>query len=110
MTFDEYQKAAYSTNIELNDKFKDLIHHTLGLGDEAGEVQAIVKKWLRDQGSDFDKLDLQNLKKELGDVLWHVAVLAEDLGLSLSEISDANVAKLADRKKRGVLGGSGDNR
>lgn len=110
MTFDDYQKAAYSTNLKNEDKFKELMQQVLGLCDETGEVQAVFKKWIRDQDADFDKLDVQNLKKELGDILWYVAVVAEDLGLTLGEIAEANVAKLADRQKRGVLGGSGDNR
>jgi hypothetical protein len=43
-------------------------------------------------------------------VLWYVAVLADYLDLSLDDIAAANLAKLAGRQSRGVLGGSGDNR
>jgi hypothetical protein len=43
-------------------------------------------------------------------VLWYVAVLADYLDLSLDDIATANLAKLASRQDRGVLGGSGDNR
>jgi hypothetical protein len=43
-------------------------------------------------------------------VLWYVAVLADYLDLSLDDIAAANLAKLASRHGRGVLGGSGDNR
>ena len=50
------------------------------------------------------------LKKELGDVLWYLAVLAKDLGLSLDDIARHNIEKLHDRKGRGVVHGKGDTR
>ena len=110
MTFDDYQKRAITTNLTKEDQFKELLQQVLGLADESGEVQAIFKKWIRDQDADFEKLDRQNVKKELGDVLWYIAVIAHDLGISLDELAEANLAKLASRKERGVIGGSGDNR
>lgn len=110
MTLDDYQQKAIVTNLKNNDPVLELMQQVLGLGDEAGEVQAIFKKWLRDDKADFEKLNVTSLKKELGDVLWYIAVVAHDLGLSLEDIAQANVDKLADRQKRGVLSGSGDDR
>ena len=54
--------------------------------------------------------DADEVKKELGDVLWYLANLANDLGYSLSEIAENNIEKLESRKERGVIQGSGDNR
>ena len=54
--------------------------------------------------------NLQEVKKELGDVMWYLANIADDFGLKLEDIAVANIEKLQDRKNRGVLGGSGDNR
>ena len=110
MTLDDYQHQAIKTNLRKDDQVLELLQQVLGLGDEAGEVQAIFKKWIRDDMADPAKLDTLRLKKELGDVLWYVAVVAHDLGLTLDDIAQANVDKLADRQERGVLGGSGDNR
>lgn len=110
MTFDEYQAKAITTNLKNDDPVLEILQQVLGLGDEAGEVQAIFKKWVRDKGSDFDKLDVENVKKELGDILWYIAVVAHDLGISLDEIAELNNKKLADRQARGTLSGSGDNR
>ena len=65
---------------------------------------------LRDQDGDFATAPIEALKDELGDVLWYVAVLAADLGLSLAQIAADNVAKLAARRQRGTIGGAGDRR
>jgi NTP pyrophosphatase (non-canonical NTP hydrolase) len=110
MTFDEYQKLAITTNLRKDDQLQELMQQVLGLGDEAGEVLAIFKKWIRDNGADIDKLDKKNVGKELGDILWYVAVVADDLGISFDDIAAANIEKLRSRKERGVLEGSGDNR
>ena len=47
---------------------------------------------------------------EIGDVLWYCAVLAKEMEMDLGHIMENNLQKLADRKKRGTLSGSGDNR
>jgi NTP pyrophosphatase (non-canonical NTP hydrolase) len=110
MTFDEYQERALTTNKTKDDQLQELMQQVLGLGDESGEVLAIFKKWIRDDDADISKLDKQNVSKELGDILWYIAVVAHDLGLSFDDIASANLEKLRSRKERGVLGGSGDNR
>jgi NTP pyrophosphatase (non-canonical NTP hydrolase) len=110
MTFDEYQERALTTNKIKDDQLQELMQQVLGLGDESGEVLAIFKKWIRDDDADISKLDKQNVGKELGDILWYIAVVAHDLGLSFDDIASANLEKLHSRKERGVLGGSGDNR
>jgi NTP pyrophosphatase (non-canonical NTP hydrolase) len=58
----------------------------------------------------FDAEQFADFKKELADVIWYIAVLADSLGLSLDELMQQNVEKLADRQKRNVIKGSGDNR
>lgn len=110
MTFDDYQQQAIKTNLSKEDQFKELIQQVLGLADEAGEVQSLFKKWIRDQDADPAKLDKYNVTKELGDVLWYIAVIAHDLDIPLSEIAQLNIDKLASRQQRNTLRGSGDNR
>lgn len=110
MTFDEYQKLALRTNLAKDDKFKELMQQVLGLADEAGEVQAVFKKWIRDQDADFGLLDTGRIKKEMGDILWYIAVIAHDLDMSLDDLAQLNIDKLTSRKERGTLRGSGDNR
>jgi NTP pyrophosphatase (non-canonical NTP hydrolase) len=108
MDLNDYQNAARRTAIYAD--HHRVIYPALGLASEAGEVAGKVKKVLRDQGGDFASAPLEGLKDELGDVLWYVAVLAGDLGLSLDEIATANLGKLASRKERGRLSGGGDRR
>jgi NTP pyrophosphatase (non-canonical NTP hydrolase) len=50
------------------------------------------------------------LIKELGDVEWYVAQIADQIKVTLGTVLNMNLLKLADRKERGVLGGSGDDR
>ena len=108
MRFDDYQKAARRTAIYA-DRHR-VVYPALGLASEAGEVAGKIKKVLRDQDGDFDRAPLAAIRDELGDVLWYVAVLAADLGLSLEEIAADNLAKLEARTERGTIGGAGDQR
>ena len=110
MTLDEYQKQALVTAIWSKDDMKDLAHWVLGVTGEAGEIAEKVKKIIRDKDGHLDDEAKTELAKEIGDVLWYLAVLAEHLGVSFEEIAQGNIAKLRSRQARGVIGGSGDNR
>lgn len=110
MTFEEYQKRALTTVLNTDDSFKDLLHWVLGINGESGEIAEKVKKIIRDKNGLVSDEDKKELAKEIGDVLWYLAVFAEDLGMSLDDIAATNLDKLQSRKQRGVLGGSGDNR
>ena len=103
MNFKEYQKKAVEFAI-YPEAYK-VIYPTLGLCGEAGEVAEKVKKQVRD--GNFNR---HEVAKELGDVLWYLANLANDIGYSLSEVAAINVDKLQSRKDRNVISGSGDNR
>jgi NTP pyrophosphatase (non-canonical NTP hydrolase) len=109
LTFADYQARAGDT-AQYPDIGHNPIYPTLGLAGEAGEVADKVKKVIRDNGGQFDAAAVAAIQKELGDVLWYVARLASELGLDLDQIAADNLAKLADRKARGKLRGSGDER
>lgn len=106
---DDYQRAAMRTARD-KDAPDEFMHLVLGLVGEAGEVAEKVKKLVRDEGSDLERLDRDDMAAELGDVMWYTAVLANFLDLSLNDVAQRNIDKLADRQSRAVLGGSGDNR
>jgi len=109
MTFEEYQKISRETAIYPN-KDNDFIYPTLGLVGETGEIAEKIKKVLRDKKGVIDEETQKEISKELGDVLWYLAQLATEAGLSLEEIVSLNIEKLKSRKDRGTLHGSGDNR
>ena len=107
--FDLYQDAAESTAI-YPDKGDNLYYPALGLAGEAGEVCEKIKKIMRDQRGFITEENEEELVKELGDVLWYVANIATEINRNMSEIAEVNLQKLEDRKNRGKLQGSGDNR
>ncbi|HMR72647.1 MAG TPA: nucleoside triphosphate pyrophosphohydrolase family protein [Candidatus Saccharibacteria bacterium] len=110
MTLNDYQTQARTTFTIENDLTRQVTYLALGLNGEAGEVAEKIKKILRDTDVDFKKLNLDDIKKELGDVLWYVSTLSNILGLELEDVAKTNLEKLSSRKERGALQGSGDNR
>lgn len=110
MTFKEYQQHAISTALRSEDSRLYILRMVLGLGGEAGEISEKFKKWLRDTDGDTEALDTEDIKKELGDILWYIAGLADELGIDLEDVASTNVEKLASRKQRNTLHGSGDDR
>jgi NTP pyrophosphatase (non-canonical NTP hydrolase) len=111
MTFDEYQKLAMTTaHVSYDDPIMQNSVWVMGIAGEAGEVVEKWKKAVAYREGKFSPEEFDDFKKEFADVIWYIAVLAESLGLSLEEVMQQNVTKLADRKKRDVIKGSGDNR
>lgn len=71
----------------------DLLHATLGISGEAGELLDAVKKSFI-----YNKeLDLVNAKEELGDILWYIALACRTLNVSFDEIMQMNIDKLTKR-------------
>ena len=96
MRANDYQKAALRTASTLEPK--DLVlNGALGLAGESGEVADHIKKHLF-QGHELDK---ENLAKELGDICWYIAIMAEGLGYNLETIMQINIDKLRKRYPQG---------
>jgi len=109
MNLNEYQERAKTTAVYTSFEQR-LICTVLGLGGEAGEVSEKFKKIYRDKGGQISEDDRREIQKELGDVLWYLAVLSDTLGLTLDEVASLNLEKLKARQAKGKLHGSGDNR
>lgn len=116
MDFNEYQKLALRTDVSgrgsVDHGPKDLafLEQLLGLVGEAGEFADKIKKILRDQDGDMTEVQKEECIKELGDVLWYLAILSRYMGTDFQEVAEKNIAKLADRASRGKIGSEGDNR
>lgn len=93
MDFESYQKEAMRTKGEYAGWRDELINGIMGLNGESGEAIDIIKKHLY-QGH---TLDLHSLIKELGDVLWYIALSADALGIGIHDIAEANIEKLRKR-------------
>ena len=109
MDFAEYQARSRETAV-YPDAGNNIAYPALGLCGEAGETAEKVKKAIRDDGGTLTEARREAIAAELGDVLWYVAQLATEARLDLDEIAQANLDKLASRRERAVLHGSGDDR
>lgn len=115
--FNYYQERAiqYDTSrlaIDKEARYDGYMEKALGLAGETGEVLEKIKKMIRDKNGVFSPTpeDITKLKKELGDVLWYLSALAFYNGIDLDDVATTNLNKLEDRKERGKIHGSGDNR
>lgn len=97
MDFDRYQWVAVGTAGKFDNRQLALAVWALGIAGEAGEVAELVKKHL----GHGHVLDTERVTKELGDVLWYVAVLARELGISLNRVAAHNLKKLRERYPKG---------
>ncbi len=106
MEFNDYQILAKKTKIYPG----EVTYPILGLVSEAGEVAGVLKRVFRDNNCVMEGEYKAKLKLELGDCLWYIASIASDLELDLDDIAEANLTKLATRKDKNTIKGSGDNR
>lgn len=112
MTGNEYQEQAMRTNDgHAQDRLADrmlagimhkkdvagLINGLMGLSGEAGELTDLFKKWIFHNAP----LDEEHAKKEVGDVLWYVAMICHSMGWSMDEIMQMNIDKLKARYPEG---------
>jgi len=109
MDFNTYQLESRKTALYPN-VGNNFIYPTLGLCGEAGEVAEKIKKILRDNNSIADFERVNEIKKELGDVLWYIAQLSTELHLTLEDVAQTNIDKLQERLKNHQIHGNGDNR
>lgn len=110
MTGHEYQEQAMRTNDGQATKrlmtaagkgiivdVGGVLNGCLGLSGEVGEFNDMVKKWIFHE----KPMDMEHAKKELGDVLWYVAMVCHSFGWNMDEVMQMNVDKLKARYPEG---------
>jgi len=100
MTFKEFTEHVQEHRLASADQ----AYVTLGLVGEVGELFGYLAKSIRDAYEP----DMEHVKKELGDILWFISAMADDIGSSLEEVAVLNKAKIAARAAAGKLQGSGE--
>jgi len=94
----DYQKRALKTlSGSITSSQGELTNAVLGLTGEAGECADLLKKHLYHGHA----LDTWKMARELGDVLWYIALAAYSMGYGLDEIMTLNLDKLAARYPQG---------
>lgn len=127
MTLNEYQERAMSTCMPSCENISYMLLNLVGeVGEFASKVAKAVRKdqvkigWW-EEGKEADENDLiptgsfaewdelkEELKKELGDILWQTAGVAFAMNWTLEEVGLGNLDKLAKRKEAGTIVGNGD--
>lgn len=121
MTLNNYQEKAMATCLP---SCNNDVYALNGMQAEVGEIADKVAKWVRKGICKIESNHLvfntsdesvvagfrKELAKELGDVLWFIALMSKTLGYELEEVAQMNIDKLRDRAQRGVIDGNGDNR
>jgi NTP pyrophosphatase (non-canonical NTP hydrolase) len=92
MTPNEYMKLALRTNKDMGKK-NNMIHAAMLLSSEGGEVMTEVKRMF----AYGKEVDTHNVKAELGDILWGIALMCDTLGFTLEDVMETNIAKLEAR-------------
>jgi len=127
MELNEYQKRAMGTCMPSSENFSYMFLNLVGeVGEFASKIAKLIRKevmYIGENNSQNKLLVKSNdidgctsikikheLKKEAGDILWQLSGLCDVMGWSLEEVAQQNLDKLASRKERNVIDGSGDNR
>ena len=113
MNFNEYQVECRKTDVgtSAQDCLKPgWLYYVLGTAGETGEMVEKIKKLFRDKKGVIDDEFIEAVKKEMGDVQWYMARLADQFNIKFEDIFIANVDKLQSRKKRNKIHGDGDER
>jgi len=113
MDFREYQKKTRLTDKGTGPEHgisPAWMYYVLGVAGETGELVEKIKKHFRDDYGKMTPKKLDEIEKEAGDVLWYLARLLDNFDINFSDVAEANIVKLLDRKKRGQICGEGDDR
>ncbi|MFW9871657.1 MAG: nucleoside triphosphate pyrophosphohydrolase family protein [Candidatus Thorarchaeota archaeon] len=113
MNFREYQIKCRKSDVGTS--AQDCIepgwlYYVLGIAGESGEFCEKIKKLFRDKKGIIDQEFKDAVIKELGDIQWYMARIADQFDINLDDVAKANIEKLLGRIERKTIHGDGDNR
>lgn len=97
---------AIDEGLRSDERIGQILNASLGLSGEVGEFNDMLKKWIFHE----KPLDEEHLKKELGDICWYIAMMADSFGWNLDDILQMNVDKLKARYPEGFDTARANNR
>lgn len=109
MKAEDYQKLAARTingNPVIDPKYGMLLNSAMGLSGETGELVDYLKKVV----FHGHELDVETVKKEIGDIQWYVAAICTSLDISLKDVMESNIEKLRKRYPDGFNSEDSKNR
>ena len=107
MQFNEYQKLAKTTRKETATE-QYVVYNMVGeVGEFCSKLAKIIRDGLPEDAEDEFEI---GLKKEVGDILWHLSAICDDIGWDLDDVAQMNLDKLKARQEKGTISGSGDDR
>lgn len=113
MNFNEYQRKTRLTDKGVGQRHglePPWLYYALGIAGETGELVEKVKKHFRDYYGCMNDQQKKAIIKEMGDILWYIARLADSWQIKFDDVAKENIEKLLSRKERGTIHGEGDDR
>lgn len=90
---DRLTHAGSRGNALSDEESLQVLHATMGINTESGEIMDVVKRYLI-YGKPIDRT---NVIEEVGDMFWYLALLARALGFTFEDAKARNIAKLKAR-------------
>jgi hypothetical protein len=92
--FEDYQKRAAATPVALRNDRDRIDHPVLGLQGEAGKIGAVLERAFLSGRLEISPVQREELKTRLARVLWYIAFLCEQTGVTMQEAADVSMRQI----------------
>jgi NTP pyrophosphatase (non-canonical NTP hydrolase) len=99
-TFDEYQALATRLPAALRNNRDRVELALLGLQQEAGKMGSLFTAGFATGRFRLTREQVHEARNRLGDVLWHVALLCQEAGLTMQDVAEHSLAQLEARREQ----------
>jgi NTP pyrophosphatase (non-canonical NTP hydrolase) len=99
-TFEDYSEHRKSF-AKYPNRGNSIVYPAIALAGEAGEVANEIKKFIRDDHHLLTPIRRAKIIEEMGDTLWYLDALAEEIDTTLEHVAKVNIAKLQARQAQG---------